>query len=95
MITEVRLALGARRSTISWMIFREGVTLAAIGSMVGLAMAIPLPIVFDSMFNGLRFGAHVLYPVVAATTLVVAGVSTLIPAHRAAHVDPSTALRNE
>jgi predicted permease len=91
----IRLALGARRSTISWMIFREGVTLAAIGSVVGLAMAIPLPIVFDSMFNGLRFGAPLLYPLVAAATLVVAGLSTLIPAHRAAHVDPSAALRSE
>jgi len=91
----IRLALGAKGSDISGMILRDGLKVAAIGSGIGLAAALPLPKLFDSIFVGLHFGSPGVYPVVAAAMLMVAVVATYAPARRAMHVDPTTALRNE
>ncbi|MGB6690741.1 MAG: ABC transporter permease [Terracidiphilus sp.] len=91
----IRLALGAKGSDISWMILREGLKIAAIGSAVGLLAALPLPRLFDAMFGGIHFGAIEVYPAVAAAMLIAAMFATLGPARRAMHVDPTAALRNE
>jgi len=91
----IRLALGARRSDISWMILREGLIVAGIGSAIGLASATSLPTLFDSMFVGLHFGGPAIYPVVLAVILIMAILATLVPARRAARIDPMAALRTE
>jgi putative ABC transport system permease protein len=92
----IRLALGATASDISHMVLREGFKVAAVGSAIGFAMAIPLPKLFDSMFDGLlHFGAPAVYPMVLAIMLIVAFSATFGPALRATRVDPTTALRNE
>ena len=49
----IRLALGAKPSDISRMILRQGFKVAAVGSTIGFTMALPLPKVFDSIFQGL------------------------------------------
>jgi predicted permease len=91
----IRLALGAKGSDISWMILKDGLKVAAIGSGIGLVTALPLPKLFDSIFVGLHFGSPGVYPVVVVAMLMVALVATYAPARRAMHVDPTTALRNE
>jgi putative ABC transport system permease protein len=91
----IRLALGAKESDISWMILREGLKIAAIGSGIGLVLALPLPKVFDSIFTGIPMGAPEVYPIVLAAMLLVAMIATLVPARRAVKVDPSAALRSE
>ncbi|HXW93872.1 MAG TPA: ABC transporter permease, partial [Terriglobales bacterium] len=91
----IRIALGAKASDISRMILREGFKVAAIGSAIGFVIAIPLPKIFDSMFDGFLFGAPEVYPLVLAMMLLVALGATLGPALRATRVDPTVALRNE
>jgi predicted permease len=92
----IRLALGAKPSDISRMILRQGFKVAAVGSAIGFAMALPLPKVFDSIFQGLvHFGAPVIYPIVLAVMLLVVFFATLGPARRATRVDATAALRNE
>jgi putative ABC transport system permease protein len=91
----IRLALGAKASDISRMILRDGFKVAAIGSAIGLLMALPLPKLFESIFHGLVVGGPEVYPVVLAVMLIVAFCATFGPARRAVHVDPTTALRNE
>jgi putative ABC transport system permease protein len=91
----IRLALGAKASDISRMILRDGFKVAAIGSAIGLLMALPLPKLFESIFHGLVVGGPEVYPVVLAVMLIVAFCATFGPARRAMHVDPTTALRNE
>ena len=91
----IRIALGAKAADISRMILREGFKVAAIGSAIGLVLALPLPKLFDSLFQGIHFAAPELYPVVLAVILVVVIFATYGPARRATRVNPTTALRNE
>jgi len=91
----IRLALGAKPSDISRMILRQGFQVAAIGSVIGFTMALPLPKVFDAIFGLVRFGAPVIYPIVLAVMLMVVFCATLGPARRATRVDATAALRNE
>lgn len=91
----IRLALGANKSTISRMVLRDGMKIAAIGSAIGFIMALPLPRLFESLFDGLLFGAPGIYPLVLAIMLLVTVGATMGPAHRATSVNPTSALRNE
>ncbi len=92
----IRLALGAKGSDISRMILIDGFKVAAIGLSIGIVMALPLPKVFNSIFQGLLvFGAPAIYPIVLAVMLCVVFCATLGPARRATRVDPTAALRNE
>jgi putative ABC transport system permease protein len=91
----IRLALGAKASDISRMILRDGLKVAGIGSAIGFALALPLPKLFESLFQGLILSAPGVYPLVVVAMLIVAFCATFGPARRATHVDPTSALRNE
>ncbi|HYL92866.1 MAG TPA: ABC transporter permease [Alphaproteobacteria bacterium] len=91
----IRMALGARGSDVLRMILREGVKMTAIGSAVGLVMALPLPKVFEAIFVGLRLREPGLYVFVLAVMLMVTALATYIPARRATRVQPMSALRDE
>jgi ABC-type lipoprotein release transport system permease subunit len=78
------------------MILKQGFKVAAVGLAIGFMIALPLPRVFDSLFQGVvHFGAPVIYPIVLVFMLVVVFCATLGPARRATRVDATTALRNE
>jgi putative ABC transport system permease protein len=91
----VRMALGAERSAVLWMVFREGMILAAIGVLLGVAGAIGL----GRLMNGLLFRTPAADPATfAAVALIVsaaAACACLMPAYRAASVDSTIALRSE
>jgi len=90
----IRIALGARNPDVLRMVLREGLKMTAIGAAVGLALALPLPRVFDSMFYGFHPREPRLYFIVPAAMLAVAILATYIPARRASSVDSMIALRN-
>ncbi|MEY2506002.1 MAG: putative transport system permease protein, partial [Verrucomicrobiota bacterium] len=91
----LRMALGARTGNVRGLIVRQGMTLAVIGSVIGLAIA----------FVATRFLKSVLYGVDATDPTTFVGVTVLlaavamlacwIPALRASRVDPMVALRAE
>jgi putative ABC transport system permease protein len=91
----IRLALGANRRDVLRMVLREGLKMTAIGVIVGLAMSLPLPKLFDAMFFGLHFSESRLFFIVPLAILFVAMLATYIPARRAMRVDPMVALRYE
>jgi predicted permease len=91
----IRMALGAERGSVLWMVLRESLWLVVIGAAAGLAAA----------FASTRLLANLLYETsptdpaafgaAAAVLLAVAALAAYIPARRAARVDPMVALRYE
>ncbi len=91
----IRMALGAGSPDVLLMILGEGMKMTAIGTAIGLAMALPLPKVFGAFFFGLQLSEPRLYFIVPLAILAVAIPATYVPARRATRVDPMSALRQE
>jgi len=89
----VRLALGARPSAVWWMVLRQGLALAAVGSAAGLAGAWLAARQLTSMLHGVRPADPVTLASVAALALTVALMACAIPAWRAARTNPLDGLR--
>ncbi|HUE88307.1 MAG TPA: FtsX-like permease family protein, partial [Vicinamibacterales bacterium] len=91
----VRTALGASTSSILGLVVRDGLRLSAGGLVLGLALAFLLA----PLVSGLLYGTGPLdVGVFTGVTLVLVGaaiIASAIPALRAAHVDPSEALRDQ
>jgi len=91
----IRMALGASRGNVSWLILREVVVLAAIGLVIGLPAAYALGHVTESLL----YGVKVSDPIVFAGAALLLSSGTLLggylPARRAATTDPLKALRCE
>jgi predicted permease len=90
----IRLALGAQRRDVSWLVLREGVRFAGLGIGLGLAAAL----VLTRLLTSELYGVSALDPLTyAGVTLVVSLVSlaaSYLPARRATRVDPLVALRD-
>jgi putative ABC transport system permease protein len=91
----IRIALGARGQDVLRMVLGEGMRMSAVGAAIGLAMALPLPKLFEAIFFDLHISEPAVYFVVPITLLMVAMFATYIPARLAAQVDPMNALRQD
>lgn len=91
----IRMALGAKSTDVLRMILGESLKMTSIGLGIGLAVVLPLPKVFEAIFEGLRFRDPRLYIVVPAAIIVVALFATYLPARRAGKIDPIAALHWE
>jgi predicted permease len=91
----VRIALGAQRRQVLWMILRESLIVA----VIGIAVGIPLAFAGARLLKSMLFGVTTRDPLVFVLALVgiaaVALASALLPARRASSVDPMVALRYE
>src|SRR5580658_7795681 len=91
----LRMALGAGQNRVVRLIIREGMTLAGIGLLVGLAGTYFVGRVMHSLFTGVGALDPVAFGGVAALLLMSALLACYVPALRAAKVDPMQALREE
>ncbi len=89
----VRAALGATRGDILALVLRQGMKLAAIGVVIGLAGALASSRALTTLLFGVSERDPVTYAGVTATLLAVAVVACWLPARRAAQVDPAITLR--
>lgn len=91
----IRLALGARPGQVRGMILRESTWLAAAGMAVGMAAALALTRLIQSMLYGVRPYDLLTLSAGVGLLLVVVVAATWVPARRAASVQPMDALRHE
>ena len=89
----LRLALGARRGGIVGLVVREALMVTVAGLAVGLAVALALTRLVETMLVGLTPRDPVTFIGAAAVLLIVAGIAAAAPAWRASRTDPLTALR--
>jgi predicted permease len=91
----LRMALGAGRGSVVWMVMREALLLLAIGLAVSVPSAYVLSRYLGSQLFGVKptdIGTAVLAIVVLAAVVTIAGA---LPARRASSIDPIRALRYE
>src|ERR1041385_2192257 len=91
----VRMALGAPRIRVLWMVVRESLMLCVAGAVVGIPVAIAGVRLLKSMLYGLQPWDPMSFAFALAGIIAVAVIASLIPARRAASVDPMVALRLE
>ena len=91
----VRMALGALPAQVLQMILRESLTLVVLGVLVGVAISVGATRWIASLLFGLPANDPITYGCVALLLLAVATVACLLPARRAAKIDPMVALRTE
>jgi putative ABC transport system permease protein len=91
----IRIALGAQQSDVLKMILKQGMFLALLGILLGLAGALVLTRLLSSMLFNVSASDPVTYAGVAALLLLVALLACYVPARRAMRVDPMMALRYE
>jgi ABC-type antimicrobial peptide transport system permease subunit len=90
----VRMALGAARSEVLEMILHQGLRLVGIGLVIGAVGAFALSRLMAGLLFGIRPNDAATFVVTGAVLLVIATLACLVPARRAATVDPMVALRS-
>ena len=91
----VRMALGARRADVLWLVLRQGIRLTTLGLAVGLAGALALTRVLRNHLYEIGPTDAATFVYVSLLLVLVALLACLIPARRATKVDPMVALRQE
>ncbi len=91
----VRLALGAHRSSVQWMVLRQSLWMVVLGLVIGIPAALALTRFVQAKLYGIQPTDPTSFAVAAILMAVVGAAAAWIPARRAARVDPIQALRNE
>jgi predicted permease len=91
----LRMALGAQLSDVRSLIVRQGMWLAAIGALIGLALALGGAQLLKSFLYGVSATDPITFAAIAVMLLTIAFLACWIPARRASRVDPMIALRAE
>jgi putative ABC transport system permease protein len=91
----IRMALGAGRSTIAGMVLREGLALAAVGVVIGIAVSLAATRVLAGFLFGVSATDSRTFVGVALVITGLAVVASYGPARRAAKADPARVLRAE
>ena len=91
----IRLALGAQRVDLLRMVLGSGLRLSILGAAIGMIGAFALTRLLAGIIFGIQSTDPFTFVIVPVTLIMTALVSGMLPAVRAATVDPLTALRYE
>jgi predicted permease len=91
----VRMAVGARRGQVVWMVLRDSLMLTALGVAIGIPFAMLTGRALASSLYGVKPDDAATFAFAVLGIALVAIAASMIPARRAANVDPLMALRSE
>jgi predicted permease len=91
----IRMALGAQRNNVLWLILRDAVLLVLLGAVIGLPVAYGVTRFVTSFLYGLTARDPVTMILATAVLALVTVIASFLPARRASKVDPMVALRYE
>jgi ABC-type antimicrobial peptide transport system permease subunit len=89
----VRAALGANRRNLLGLVLREALVVTMAGGVAGIAAALFLTRLIQSLLFGISHADPLTYTAAPAALLLVALIAGLVPALRAARTDPAQVLR--
>jgi ABC-type antimicrobial peptide transport system permease subunit len=90
----IRMALGANRGGVIRLVLRQGLTLTLIGAAIGLAGAAAASRLLAQLMPGVQPGDPLMFAAASAVLVASALAASVLPARRAARVDPMIALRD-
>jgi predicted permease len=91
----IRMALGAQRFSVLWMILRDSLVLILAGAAIGLPLAYATTRFVESQLYGVQSNDLVTVSIAVAILSAVGALAGYLPARRAARIDPMVALRHE
>ena len=91
----IRVALGADRRSVQWLIVREALLLVVLGGTIGLPLAFLAARALRGLLYGIGPSDPIAYTAAIGVLMVVSVCAAYIPAWRASRLDPITALRGE
>jgi predicted permease len=91
----IRMALGAERSSVLWLVIRDASLLVITGAALGIPSALALTRLVKAFLYGVGAQDPITLAASALVLICVAAVASLLPARRATKVDPLVALRYE
>ena len=90
----IRMAVGAQRDSIAWLILCSGGSLALVGCGIGIACSLAASHFVQSFLFGITATNPWIYIASVVTMMLIAVLASLLPASRAAAADPINALRS-
>jgi len=91
----IRMALGADRQRVIWLVLRDITVLVAVGTSVGLLAALATTRVASSMLFGVTATDPLTLGIATGLLMTAALAAGYLPARRAASIDPMNSLRQE
>lgn len=91
----VRMAVGAQRGQVLWLIIRESLVLCALGTLLGIPAALAGARLLKAILFGLQPGDPLTLVVALGGIALVTVAASFVPAYRASSLNPVVALRSE
>ena len=91
----IRLAIGAKHTTVLWLVLRETLALVTAGLAAGVLVVLVVGRYLENLLFGIGSSDPIAIGGAVAILLTIAMTAAYLPARRASHINPTTALRDE